>query len=234
VNEDELARRLEAGDSVPGPGGDLRALLADPHVWAEPEPGGAEALMAAIRAGRSAPAPAAGPRAAGVVASTPGGAAAPPGFVSPSGPPAARSRPRRWAVLAAAAALVVVAGAVGLVVGRGDDGGGRPEGEEFAIAGTPLAPEASAVATVDPKGAGVAIVLEVEGLAAAAPGTYYEAWVAGDGGAVPAGTFHMRGGDGWIYLWSGVDPAEYPILNVTLEREGGGGSGEVVMTGPIA
>ena len=237
MNEDELARRLEAGDSPPGPGDDLRALLADPHVWAEPEPGGAEALLAAIRAGPSvpaAPAPAAGPHAAGVVASTPGGAAAPPGFVPPSRPPAAGSRPRRWAAVAAAAALVVVAGAVGLAVGRSDDGGDRPEGEEFAIAGTPLAPEASAVATVDPKGAGVAIVLEVEGLAAAAPGTYYEAWMAGDGGAVPAGTFHMRGGDGWIYLWSGVDPAEYPTLNVTLEREGGGGSGEVVLTGPIA
>jgi Anti-sigma-K factor rskA, C-terminal len=228
VNEDELARRLEAGDSPPGPGDDLRALLADPHVWAEPEPGGAEALLAAIRA--------AGPDAPGVAASATGGtAAARLGSAPRSRPLSAGSRPRRWAAVAAAAVLVVVAGAVGLVVGRGDGGGDRPEGEEFAIAGTPLAPEASAIATVDPKGAGVAIVLQVEGLEAAAPGTYYEAWVAGDGGAVPAGTFHMRGGDGWIYLWSGVDPGEYPTLNVTLEREGGdGGSGEVVLTGPIA
>jgi len=226
VNEDELARRLEAGDSAPGPGDDLRALLGDPRVWAEPEPGGAETLLAAIRA--------AVPDAPGVVASA-RGAAAPLGSARPSRPLSAGSRPRRWAVVAAAAVLVVVAGAVGLVVGRGDGGGDRPDGEEFAIAGTPVAPEASAIATIDPKGAGVAIVLQVEGLEAAAPGTYYEAWVAGDGGAVPAGTFHMRGGDGWIYLWSGVDPGEYPTLNVTLEREGGGGgSGEVVLTGPIA
>ncbi|HZM31818.1 MAG TPA: anti-sigma factor [Acidimicrobiales bacterium] len=235
MNEDEFARRLEAGDSEPGPGDDLRALLADPHVWAGPDPGGAEALLAAIHADQRTRASAADPDAPDVVTSAPGGAAAHFRSTPPSRHSATGTRPRRWVVVAAAAALVVVAGAVGLMVGRGDDGGGGLEGVEFAIAGTPLAPEASAVATVDSKAAGVAIVLQVEGLEAAAPGTYYEAWVAGDGGAVPAGTFHMRGGDGWIYLWSGVDPAEYPTLNVTLEREGGaGGSGEVVLTGPIA
>lgn len=216
MNEDEFARRLEAGDDG-GPGDEVRALLADAGVWAEPDPGGADALLAAIRAERAPePAPA---RVALAVAGGDG----------------ARHAPRRWRILAAAAALVVVAGAAGLVVGRGSSGGGGPDGEEFAIAGTPLAPEATAVATVDPKAAGVAIVLDVRGLDAARPGTYYEAWVAGDRGAVPAGTFHMRGGDGWIYLWSGVDPDEYPILNVTLEREGSAGSsGEIVLTGAIA
>jgi hypothetical protein len=225
VNEDELARRLEAGDDR-HPDDSLRALLADPSVWAEPVPGGADALLAAIQAerdGAAAPATAAPP------------APGEPPIAAPVPAAAGPSRPRRWRLVAAAAALALVAGAAGLAVGRGQrDGGSSVDGPQFAIAGTPAAPDASAVATVDPKPAGVAIILEVTGLEAARPGTYYEAWMTGDGGAISAGTFHMRGGDGWIYLWSGVDPAEYPTLNVTLEREDDAArSGEIVLTGRI-
>jgi hypothetical protein len=45
----------------------------------------------------------------------------------------------------------------------------------------------------------------------------------------------MRGGDGWIYLWSGVDAERYPMLRVTLEHEGDGdgASDQVVLAGAI-
>jgi Anti-sigma-K factor rskA, C-terminal len=135
-------------------------------------------------------------------------------------------------VLAAAAVLALVVGVLGALALLGGD---EHRGHEFALAGTDLSPGASAWATVDEQSAGVSIKLDVRGLAPAKPGTYYEAWVEGPDGKVTAGTFHMRGGDGWIYLWSGVEPADYPTLNVTLEDEGHdqSWSGRVVLTGKI-
>jgi hypothetical protein len=248
VNEDELAELLGAESDrgayaadLPArdPAADLRGLLADPAVWAEPAPGGADALVAAIRAepGDAAPGPAPSP-------------APPPGGEDDDAPVAvpaaaaidtararrARLRPtRRWIAAGAAAAVIaVVAGLIG--AGLADDGGDRPEGTEFAISGTDLAPRASAVATVNKLGAGVGILLDVQGLPPAAPGTFYEAWVSGPHGNVSAGTFHMRGGDDGVYLWSGVDPDRYPTLRVTLEDEDGdpASSGRVVLDGPVA
>jgi Anti-sigma-K factor rskA len=220
VNEDEFADFLDrgrgtadrGGASTDGPAGRLRDLLADESVWAEPAPGGVDDLLAAIGA-ESAGRPTAG---AGLAP-----------------PPARRGAPRRRALIAlsAAAAVVVVAGAIGIVARLGDDGGGR----EFDVAGTELAPEASAVATVDEVGSGVAIELDVSDLPPAEPGTYYQGWVKGDEGLVTVGTFHMRGGDDTIELWSGVPLDRYPTLTVTLQDEGGGqeSSGRVVLTGEI-
>ena len=93
-------------------------------------------------------------------------------------------------LVAAAAAIVVLAGVVGILV--------RPPTTvpvRTSVAGTELAPEASAVATVEETGSGVAIELDVSGLPPAEPGTYYQAWVKGPDGLVTVGTFHMRGGD---------------------------------------
>jgi len=265
VNEDELADRLETGGYRLGagaaprhPGDELADLLADAATWAEPEPGGADALLAAIRAERGddaglwpvraddpTPLPTAanrGPRSLdgaprrvafgdnGVSAAAADG----PGPVAAAhAAPTRRSR-WRWPVAAAAAALILVVGAAALLIAPGSDDS-HPPGQAFSIAGTPMAPGASAVATVDSQPAGVAIVLDVHGLPPADPGTYYQAWVENGEGKVTVGTFHMRGGDGWIYLWSGVDPHEYPNLNVTLEDEGPdqSWSGRVVLTGKI-
>lgn len=221
VNEDEFADFLDrgrgaadrGGASPDGPASRLRDLLADESVWAEPAPGGVDDLLAAIEA-ESAGRPAAG--------------AGPPPL------PARRRAPRRRVLIAlsaAAAAVVVVVGAIGIVASVGDDGGGR----EFQVAGTELAPEASAVATVDEVGSGVAIELDVSDLPPAEPGTYYQGWVKGDEGLVTIGTFHMRGGDDTVDLWSGVPLDRYPTLTVTLQQEGGGqeSSGRVVLSGEI-
>jgi Anti-sigma-K factor rskA len=219
VNEDEFADFLDrgrgaaerGGASTDGSAGRLRDLLADESVWAEPAPGGADDLLAAIES-ESAGRPAVG-----------------------AGPPTLHTRRgarRRLALIGvAAAAVVVVVGAIGIVARVGDDGGGR----EFDVAGTELAPEASAVATVEEVGSGVAIELDVSDLPPAEPGTYYQAWVKGDEGLVTVGTFHMRGGDDTIDLWSGVPVDRYPTLTVTLQQEGGGqeSSGRVVLSGEI-
>jgi hypothetical protein len=133
-------------------------------------------------------------------------------------------------LVAAAAGIVVLAG-VGTLVRAADDDGGR----EFTVAGTELAPEASAVATVEETGSGVAIELDVSGLPPADPGTYYQAWLKGPDGLVTVGTFHMRGGDDNVELWSGVPLDRYATLTVTLQEEGAGqqSSGRVVLSGDV-
>jgi hypothetical protein len=203
----------------------VRHVLAEPSTWAEPPAGGADALIAAIRAeqatGPTAPAPA-GPR-------------------------------RRWGRAlvggAVAAGLLLVGGLVGALLaggdgaGDGDDdrgdgpGSGEVAGATFALEASGAAPAATGRATVRELEAGVAIRLDVTGLPPAPDGTYYEGWLrAPDGAAVSVGTFHMRGGDGSVGLWSGVRPDRYPQLTVTLEREGDGdsSSGAVVLRGTVA
>jgi len=266
VNEDELADRLETGGYRLGaeaaarrPGDELADLLADAATWAEPEPGGADALLAAIGAERGedaglwparaddpTPLPDAaygGPRSVDrTLRSVPfggNGVSAAAAQRSGHGPAAHAARSRRfrwqWPAAAVAAALVLVVGVAALLIAPGGDDS-HPPGQAFSIAGTPMAPGASAVATVDAQPAGVAIVLDVHGLPPADPGTYYQAWVENGTGRVTVGTFHMRGGDGWIYLWSGVDADRYPMLRVTLEHEGDGdgASNEVVLAGAIS
>jgi hypothetical protein len=218
VNEDEFADFLDSGRHAAGQGDEstretavrFRNLLADDAVWAEPSPTGVDDLLAAIRA-------------------EPGAPVAPTRLARAAAP--SRPRNRRLTLVAAAAGLVILAGAVGILVRRADDGGGR----DFAVAGTELAPDASAVATVEETRSGVAIELDVSGLPPAEPGTYYQAWVKGPDGLVTVGTFHMRGGDDNIELWSGVPLDRYPTLTVTLQDEGGGqeSSGRVVLLGEV-
>jgi Anti-sigma-K factor rskA, C-terminal len=217
VNEDEFADFLDNGSRAAGPrdestrdtAGRFRDLLADDAVWAEPSPTGVDDLLAAIEAesGGGVPAaPVAGPRV-------------------PS-----RGRSRRLMLVAAAAGVVALAGLVGILVSSADGGG-----QDFAVAGTELAPRASGVATVEETGSGVAIELDVSGLPPAEPGTYYQAWVKGPGGLVTVGTFHMRGVDDQVDLWSGVPLDRYPTLTVTLQQEGAGqeSSGRVVLSGDV-
>jgi Anti-sigma-K factor rskA, C-terminal len=219
VNENEFAKFLDRGGpaadrggaSAGDPAGRVRDLLADESVWAEPASDGVEDLLAAIEA-ESAARPAPGVR------------------PSPAAPRRSAVRRRALIALSAAAALVIVVGAVGIVARSGDDGG-----RDFDVAGTELAPEASAVATVDERGSGVAIELDVRGLPPAEPGTYYQGWVKGAEGLVTVGTFHMRAGDDTVDLWSGVPLDRYPTLTVTLQDEGGGqeSSGRVVLSGQV-
>jgi hypothetical protein len=219
VNEDDFAEFLDSGRRPPGPGAGeaspsdtsvrFRDLLADDAVWAEPSPRGAGDLLAAIQA----ESPDTALRAA-----------------RPS-PPRAGLGAHRRLILSAAAGLVILTGALGILLRVGEDGDGR----SVEVAGTELAPDASAVARVDETGSGVAIELDVRGLPPAEPGTYYQAWMKGPDGLVTVGTFHLRGGDDSIELWSGVPPDRYPTLTVTLQQEGAGqeSSGRVVLSGDI-
>jgi len=217
VNEDDFAEFLDSGRRRPGaddaaPGDTsvrFRDLLADDAVWAEPSPRGADDLLAAIQAES---------RDTAVTAARPS-------------PPRAGVSAQRRLILSAAAGLVILAGALGVLLRAGGDGDGR----SVEVAGTELAPEASAVARVEETGSGVAIELDVSGLPPAEPGTYYQAWMKGPDGLVTVGTFHLRGGDDSVELWSGVPPDRYPTLTVTLQQEGAGqeSSGRVVLSGDI-
>ena len=144
---------------------------------------------------------------------------------------AARTTPEqsRWAsfALGAAAALLLVAG----IFGVARLGGSSPD-LKVELAGTDLAPAASAIAEVTSTPNGTRIVIEVNDLPPAPPGTYYEAWLRKDTAiGVSAGTFHLRGGGGTeIELWAGVTPDEFPLLTVTLQDEAQPeSSGQVVL-----
>ena len=71
---------------------------------------------------------------------------------------------------------------------------------------------------------------------ATAEGSHYEGWLrADDGEMVSVGTFHMRGGDGSVVLWSGMRVAEYSTLIVTkqVERSADDSHDQVVLEGEI-
>lgn len=133
------------------------------------------------------------------------------------------------AVIGAAAVVALALGLLGVFE--------RPDETVVAMQGTDLEATATGVATLRPNDSGWWIRLDVDGLPAAAAGTYYEGWVwSDDGEGVSVGTFHLRGGGSPVTLWSGVDPADYPSLWVTLEDEDGdpSASDRVVMRGRIA
>lgn len=129
-------------------------------------------------------------------------------------------------VVGAAAVILLIAGLLGFLA---------PSDEQVvAIHGTDLQPAASGRVEIRESDAGWWIRLQVEDLPAAAAGTYYEGWVWNDEGeGVSIGTFHLRGGDEPVVLWSGVNPNDYPSIWVTLENEDGdpAASDQVVMRG---
>jgi hypothetical protein len=182
----------------------IRGRLRDETLWSDPPPGLRASLLARAAAeGRGGDLPA-----------LPTEPAADPHPASPASERSRRSPVRRrtpWLV-AAAAAVILGGGAAVLWP--------RPDVTTFAAAGTPLAPQASAVVHLEPKSAGVAIRLDIKGLQPAPEGAYYAAWLRGPEGVVPVGTFHWRKGGIPIDLWSGVTADRYPELFVTLQREG--------------
>lgn len=149
---------------------------------------------------------------------------------------ARRRRPAAWLrpglTIAAAA---VVAFAAGLLIGGGDDGGGREAMADVELAATDVAPGARAAGDVVADDAGYGFLLAVEGLPPAPDGSYYEGWVcnAECNTWVSIGTFHMRGGDGKVVLWSGVPIGEYPRIFVTAKVESSAERGEIVLEGTV-
>lgn len=143
--------------------------------------------------------------------------------ISGAQPPAPTERPatprrRNIPLLAGAGALLV---ALILWLGLGAR---QPADQDtvFDLLGTDLAASPEGTATVRPTDSGWYIHIDVTGLPPAPDGTYYEGWVYDGINAVSIGTFHMRGGDGTVVLWAGVNLRTYPELWITLQEEGGG------------
>ncbi|MFI5841701.1 anti-sigma factor [Catenuloplanes sp. NPDC051500] len=90
-------------------------------------------------------------------------------------------------------------------------------GTEFAATGDG---GVSGTVRLVPTGTGTGVVLEPENLPAAEVGDYYAAWLrAPDGRTVPLGSFTERRTGIPIFLWSAVDPADFPELMVTEQSE---------------
>jgi len=190
----------------------LRAVevaLARAEVWDEPRPGLEDDIVAAIRA-------------------------------EPVALDDVRTRRERrripaWLITAAAVAVLAV-GAVVVVRAAGDNTEVASDTTEASLAGSDLAPDATATAFFTPTPAGLKILLDADGLAGADPGHMYEAWISDGEIRVSAGTFHLRDGHNPIELWAGTDDPRFHLLTVTLEPIDGvaDSSGQVVLKGEFS
>ena len=188
----------------------IKALLSRPDLWDELPVGLEDSVVAAISAE------------AGTIVS----------LADHRAQRRARGGIPWWASVAAAAVVVVLAGIA--IATRGSDE------SQSAVAlvdlfGTNLAVDATASAEVSATPAGLKILLDTDRLAGAPDGFMYEAWLGNGTIRVSAGTFHLRGGDGPIELWAGVDDPAFTILSVTLEPIDGvaESSGQAVLRGEI-
>ena len=143
--------------------------------------------------------------------------------------------------LAAVAAALVVALLGGVVVSQ-LGGGGRGEVIELALAAQP-GRTGRATAELRRVDDGVAIDMEVSGMAPNPPGSVYECWFVGQGDTleqpnrVSAGTFTIgAGGRASLRMHSAADLRRFPVMGVTLETDGGRPerTGEkILVSGPI-
>ena len=186
---------------------ELRALLADPSVWAEPDASLEDRVVSAITTEASQ-------RPGRPVASR----------------PSSRSR-RGWmltVVGVAAAALVAVA--VSFAV---RDTGSSSEQFSMALNATELSPGAAGDATLTKTDSGWRIELDATGLPRLDGGRFYQAWLRNPAGVlVPIGTFNE--GEK-VTLWAGVSPRDFPVLTVTQEDADGdqASSGKRVLVGQV-
>ncbi|MGI8530473.1 MAG: anti-sigma factor [Geodermatophilaceae bacterium] len=205
-------------------------VLGQRETWAEPPPEMEAAVRAALLRER-ADAGATSVDVSGIAlerTDVSGGS----GAARPPDDEMSAARDRRGRLLLVAAALMGVA-AVGTAVVISQTG---QDSTVVALTPTELAPDASGTAELSERPSGFSIELDIDGLPPAAEGSYYQAWLKNaDGELVTIGTFHARDGSDDVILWSGVDPADYPTLTVTLQREGEGAqsSGQVVLTGSL-
>ncbi len=224
---------------------DLRALLADPTLWAEP-PASLEDSVVALIGAEAAQRPAAGStatpgaeaaqRPAAGSTATEGGPAAP----APTDLAAARTakaaraehRPvwRRSALLVAAAVAVVAMAFSAVLLLQNSSAQPR---FDVALAATDLAPGASGSADMVRTDSGWRITLHATGLPRLDGGNFYQAWLRNaDGVLVPIGTFN-EGTD--VTLWAGVSPKDFRTMTITRESADGvqDSSGQRVLAGPV-
>jgi Anti-sigma-K factor rskA len=210
VTDDERIAYL-AGEPGEGAGpderadlDDLRALLADPAVWAEPSSTLEDRVVAAVTQASA-------------------GAAITRGAAQPDGRNQRRGRLITAGLVAAAAIIVALV----LVLG----GAKPPVQFRAALQGTALSPGASGQATLTKMTGGWRVTLHATGLPRLANGRFYEAWLKSPKGVLVAiGTFNQPTN---ITLWAGVPPTSFPTITVTRQRAGGGpaSSGERVLIG---
>ena len=198
----------------------LRDLLADPSVWAEPNPSLEDHIVAALSAEAA--------KGSG------GGPISPPGGRNrrEAGKDRLSRSHRRslyGAIIAAAAVVVTVSITVGVVTGS------RSSARfSAALSATTLAPGASGTATLTSTRSGWRVELRTSGLPRLDNGRYYQAWMKNSAGVlVPIGTFN-QGPD--VTLWSGVSPKDFPTITVTEQQANGNpaSSGQRVLAGSIA
>ena len=185
----------------------LLALVADPALWAEPSADLEPRVMAAVAAEQR-----------GTHRREPAG--------SLRANHRSASRATRWIgpfLAGAAAAAAVVLGVTFL----GRDSGGTT----VALAATELAPDATGHAVITEEDSGLRIELHATGLPRREGTEFYQAWLRGESGLVPIGTFHT--GDD-VVLWAGVSLADFPTLTITKEVVGDQeSSGERVLVGTV-
>lgn len=187
----------------------VRSVLADPAVWAQPDPRLEDSVVAAVTAERRS----------GSVPSTTGGL---------TGRRDARTRLIPRLLLGVAAALIVAAG---VTVGLDQHPAAPALTFAAELTGTPLASSASGQATLTQTVGGWQIQLRASGLPRRDSGKYYEAWLKnGAGVLVPVGTFNEPT---QVTLWAGVSPADYPTLTITQQQANGNpaSTGLVVLKG---
>ncbi len=167
----------------------------------------------------------------------------------PAGSPRELAPPRparRWLAVAAASAVVALGAgvAVGALLDDDDGDGGPAAGGVVEYAGPISGPgDGEGDLTVVMTGIGRVIGLETDDLAILPTGEYYEVWFVapddrpGDPNRISAGTFHPDAeGRTDVVLAAAVDPALYPVVQITSEPGDGdpGASGAVVLETTIA
>jgi hypothetical protein len=188
----------------------LTALLADPSTWAEPSAGLEDSIVHAVMNDEPSEA-----------------------TVTAIGDRRRPTRRRNRIIVRATAAAV--AASVAIILGSvvASSGGTSPD-FTAALAPTGLAPDAQGSAQVVHNKGGFRIVLDATGLQRLPDGAYYEAWLKDAAGTlVPIGTFSSS--DQYIALWSGVSPATFTTLTVTIESPDNNqtSSGQVVLVGDV-
>lgn len=184
---------------------EIRDLLGDDAVWAQPSAGLGDRVAASIAAEKDGSS-----------------------NVVPLAP--RRSVRGTFTLLGIAAAAVVALILVIALAGRDTKSNHRLQ---FAagLAGTDLAPRASGHVTLVRHPGGWRIELDVTGLPRRDPPQYYEAWLKNASGVlVPIGTFNAGP---HVVLWSAVSPADFGTLTITKQTVGGGAdsTGLVVLAG---
>jgi len=118
-------------------------------------------------------------------------------------------RPFRWPL-----ALVGAASAAAVLLGVFITLRPPPADWEMALPGTAEAPLAQGVVSGWNEPSGTRMSLDIDGLAPAPDGFFYEFWLSAGDLHISAGTFKETEG---VELWVGVSRADFPRLWITLE-----------------